>query len=71
MHQIKIVENPFNFTEPAWEDQSGRVGVRVDGENSVKWYNMVTDSGRSYLLDELTMIVDTPFNTDPEVVIIL
>lgn len=62
MNQIKIIENPFNFGDPAWEDPLGRIGIRVGQENSVKWYNMTTDSGRSYLLDEVTMIIDQPFH---------
>jgi hypothetical protein len=67
MYQIKIVENPFNYTEAAWEDEWGRVGVRVEGENSVRWYNCFTESGRCAILEEVEMIVDQPFNTNPKV----
>jgi len=62
MPHIKIVNNPFNYGDPAWEDPYGRVGIRIEDENSVKWYNCFTESGRSYILDELMMIIDEPFN---------
>lgn len=62
MHQIDLIDNPFNYGVPAWRDSFGRIGIRVEEENSVKWYDCVTDSGRSYILDEMAMVIDTPFN---------
>lgn len=62
MYKIDIINNPFDEEAPAWRDDRGRVGVRVEGEETVFWYNMVTPHGTYGILEEMTMYVSKPFN---------
>lgn len=72
MHQIKIVNNPFDDSRPAWEDIDGRLGVRIGDENTVWWYNVICiiDNPNKvlyYAVDEVAMYVDEPFNDNIKV----
>ena len=62
MHKINLVNNPFDNDSPAWQDDYGRLGVRVPGENTVFWYDALTEHGSFSILDEVTMYIDEPFN---------
>ena len=67
--QITIVQNPFHKDRPAWQDELGRVGTKIDGENTIWWYDVVVDIGRKYgILDEVTMVIDQPFNNQDQYV---
>ena len=62
MHQINLINNPFDSQAPAWQDMYGRVGVRVPNEDTVFWYDMISPCGSYSILDEVCMYVDEPFN---------